>query len=105
MVQLREAAVAPSSLHGVSGLVPPDQEPVAEDWCGLQVGAPTSAGFEMAMEGGGHRSGSGVSGGGQRRGLKQKSQKRKQLLSNTLIFDFPVGFSLSIIPVCQPLLG
>ena len=61
VVKLREAAVAPPSFHGASGLASPDQGPVAEDWSGLQVGAPKGAGSEVAVERGDHRGSGGVS--------------------------------------------
>ena len=62
-MQLWKAAAAPSSVYGVPGLESSDRSLVAEDWEGSQVGALKGAGFEVAMERGGHRGNGGVSGG------------------------------------------
>ena len=51
VVQLREEAVAPPSVHGVPSVGPPDQGALAEGRKGLWVGAPEGASAEMAVEG------------------------------------------------------
>ena len=51
VVQLREEAVAPLLVHGVSGMGPPDQGALAESGEGLRVGAPEGTSAEMAVEG------------------------------------------------------
>ena len=63
VVWQRQERVAPPSAYGMLGLGPSDPEVVGEGGKGLQVEVSKSAGGEKAVEGGGHRGCSGVSGG------------------------------------------
>ena len=63
MVQLREAADAPSPFHGMPGVGPSDQEAVKEDWQGLPVATPEGAVGLVAVGGEGYGGCFRVSGG------------------------------------------